>query len=214
MATPTAPESSGKTSTSIGAGADLLVALFEEESARIQEANILAYRTLEAQFAQCRQQKDAQLGYAMHQINEAKTAAQNAEERLEAAQAAELRALSDLGHLRQLYSAMCQEVKQAKSSSGTNSGSTGGESTTLSQPSDDIGAIDAAQTIHELRAQLDEQERARKAAEKERDELKANAIGEIAALKEKVLALQNEIAAARTGSPGMGADGQIGTVVQ
>ena len=213
MATPAAPESSGKTSTSIGAGADLLVALFEEESARLQEANALAYRTLEAQYVQCRQQKDAQLGYAMHQINEAKNAAQSAEEHLAAARAAESRALNDLRQLRQLYSAVCHELQQAKSS-GINSGPAGDESITSSQPLSDIGAIGATQPIHELRIQLDEQERARKVAEKERDELKASAIGEIAALKEKVLALQNEIAAARVGSPGMGANGQAGTIIQ
>lgn len=53
--------------------------------------------------------------------------------------------------------------------------------------------------------QLEEHDRARKAAEKERDEIKAAAGGEIIVLMDKVASLQSDIAALQSGAP----DGKI-----
>lgn len=206
---PTPTESKTNASKAISAGADLFVALFEAERAKIMEAVELPFRTLEAQFRQYRVQTEARLSLAMQQCGEATMTARKAEEERAAAQAAELRVRGELRELQSRYAVVMMGIRQMKSSLVNGPVSTKDNKVPILDSDVKQDVPDAAgATLYpatEVQKQVEDYQtlaagydRKLQTTKKERDELKAVTGGEVLILKDRIVSLQTEIDTLKT----------------
>jgi hypothetical protein len=207
-----ASETKASLSRAIHTGADLFVALFEAEKAKIASASIKTLQDLEARFFEFQQTSQTTIADYARRLAESESAVRTAQaaraqavtegslaqEQMSAVQRQLMQAKRELDHLHAFskFARNNNPIKLALEQTSDGAPVTPKEMQDAGVQADDMNLLvslrDLRKQLIATRQLLEEMERNCKAVEKERDDLRATMGTEVMMLKDRIFSLQSE----------------------